>query len=170
MSGPFPEDPAAPGGPEGGERPDGADDLGSVAEEAAKLLGALAGWAGDQARSGEAWAGLAGSVAGSAAGSAADLARQLDDGLREHLATGAPECTWCPICRTVHRVRELSPEVRQHLATATTSLLAAVQGILATAVPPEGATGDGRGRAARSSPAGVERIDLDDEPWPEEEP
>ena len=30
----------------------------------------------------------------------------------EHIATGGAECTYCPICRTVHVVRQASPEVR----------------------------------------------------------
>ena len=109
--------------------------IGSAAEEAAKLFGALSDWAHD--------------VAG---------------GVDQHLATGAPECTYCPICRTVHFVREASPEIRAHLATAAASLLQAAAGILnAVATPPtssEGRSGE------------VEHIDLDDDggqDWPEEE-
>ena len=55
-------------------------DVGTVVEEAAKLLGALSDWAKD----------------------AAHLGADLGHGLDGHLATGAPECTYCPICRTVH--------------------------------------------------------------------
>jgi hypothetical protein len=96
--------------------------VGSVAEEAAKLLGALSGWA-----------------------------RDLDD----HVATGAPECSYCPICRTVHALRQTSPEVRTQLATAATALLQAASGLLATVAP----EAPGRG--------GVEHIDLDDTgDWP----
>ena len=103
---------------------DGAatDGVGSVAEEAAKLLGALSGWA-----------------------------RDLDD----HVATGAPECTYCPICRTVHALRHTSPEVRTQLATAATALLQAASGLLATVAPDQPDRG------------GVEHIDLDDAgDWP----
>lgn len=103
-----------------------AGEVGSVAEEAAKLFGALSDWA-----------------------------RQVDD----HVATGAPECSYCPICRTVHVLRHTSPEVRGHLATAATSLLQAASGLLATAVPDD----------RRDPSAGVEHIDLDVGPdeWPE---
>ena len=79
------------------------------------------------------------------AGWASDHARDVD----EHLATGDAECLYCPICRTVHAVREASPEVRNQLATAASSFLQAAAGLLAAA-----STGE---PAAR-----VQRIDLDD--------
>ena len=122
-------------GPEG-EQPE----VGSVGEEAAKLLGALSGWARDQG--GDTGAGLGG------------LAAQAADSLRdvnEHLATGGAECTYCPICRTVHVIRETSPEVRAHLVSGASSLLQAAAALLATQVPTDRG---GRGNH-------VERIDLD---------
>jgi len=107
------------------------DSVGSVAEEAAKLLGALSGWAKDA----------------------------VPD-LETHLDTGAAECTVCPICRTVHLVRELRPEVKEQLATAATAALQALSGLLAAATP-EG----------RSPSSGVEHIDLDDTgDWPDVQP
>jgi hypothetical protein len=109
--------------------------VGSVAEEAAKLLGALSEWA-------------------------KDTAHDVNDAVDAHLATGARECTYCPICRTVHVVRGMSPEVRAQLATGATSLLQAAAGLLAAATP------DQRART------GVQHIDLDDDPtdgdWPED--
>ena len=121
-----------------------AHDVGSLGEEAAKLLGALSGWAREQA--GEAGEGLSG-LAAQAAASAHDL--------NEHLATGATECTVCPVCRTVHAVRQLSPEVKAHLTSAVTSLAQAAAAIMATDAP-----------AARDE--AVEHIDLGDD-WPEDE-
>jgi hypothetical protein len=113
-----------------GRGPEGPDEeVGSVADEAAKLFGALSDWARDA---------------------------------NDHIATGGAECTYCPICRTVHVIRQASPEVRSHLAVAAASLMQAAAGILATAVPDEH-----RGPAARGD--GVEHIDLDEEPWPEED-
>lgn len=105
-------------------------EVGSLSEEAAKLLGALSGWASDVAH-----------------------------GVEGHFATGAPECTVCPVCRTVHAVRELSPEVKTQLAGAATSLLGAAATLLAAAVPDQGAR----------EGSGVEHIDLDDDPSPSEE-
>jgi len=130
----------------GGEGKD--EPVGTVAEEAAKLLGALSDWAKDQG------ADLGHTVAGFA-DHAARTARGVDD----HLATGAAECRWCPVCRTVHALRQTSPDVRAQLASAATSLLQAASAMLATAVP------DQQGQRT-----GVEHIDLDDGPadWPDD--
>jgi hypothetical protein len=95
--------------------------VGSLGSEAVKLLGVLADWAGDHT---------------------ADA-----DG---HLATGSAECLYCPICRTVHAVRQASPEVRTQLTTAASALLQAAAGLLA-------AVGD-----AEPQPTRVQHIDLDD--------
>jgi hypothetical protein len=127
--------------PTGPGEPGGHDELGSVAEEAAKLFGALQDWAKDQ--SGEWATGVSG-----LAGQAASTARQVQDHLGENLANGSPECRYCPVCRTIHVVRQMSPEVRAHLTTAASSLLQAAAGVMATQVPPE-------------RRPGVERIDLD---------
>jgi hypothetical protein len=119
---------------------DGPEPVGSVAEEAAKLLGALSGWAREHGDGVTA------------------LADSMTQELHEHLATGAPECAWCPLCRTVAAIRQTNPEVRAHLANAASSLMMAVSGMMATRPP------------ARDG--GVERIDLDDEgdtdAWPED--
>ncbi len=122
-----------------------AHDVGSLGEEAAKLFGALSGWAREHA--GDAGEGLSG-LAAQAAASAHDL--------NEHLATGSAECTVCPVCRTVHAVRQLSPEVTAHLSAAMASLAQAAAALMATT--PAGAARDGE----------VEHIDLADD-WPEGE-
>lgn len=122
-------------------------EVGSLGEEAARLLAALSSFARDQ-----------GSDLGDGLGT---LASQAADGVQranEHLATGAPECTYCPICRLIQALRGTPPEVREHLAVASAALLQAMAGLLATAVP----DGDEAGRGQ-----GVERIDLDDT-WPED--
>ena len=118
---------------------DDPEPVGSVAEEAAKLFGALSGWAREH---------------GDGVSAMAD---SLSDEVHEHLATGSAECAWCPVCRTITAFRQTSPEVRAHLASAASSLMFAVSGMMATRAP----TRDGS----------VERIDLDDdaEPWPEDE-
>lgn len=133
---------------------EGPDEVGSVGEEAARLLGALAGWATEHG--GDLGAGVSG-----LADHAVGAARSVD----EHLATGAAECTYCPVCRAVHAVREVSPEVREHLAVAASSLVQAAAGFLVSVS--KGAPPEDRGP--------VERIDLDDDgqdpvdPWPEEQ-
>jgi hypothetical protein len=126
-------------------RPQGEPDeqVGSVAEEAAKLFGAFAGWAREH---------------GDGFSTFSDrLTDTLGDDLHEHLATGGPACTWCPVCRTLTAIRQTSPEVRAHLAGAASSLMLAVSGMMATHPP--------------SRDGGVERIDLDDgeDDWPEDD-
>ena len=127
----------------GNEQNQGPDDIGSVGEEAAKLIGALSDWARDQGPD-------VGQGLGGLAGHAAASLREIND----HIATGSAECAYCPICRTVHVIRGTSPEVRAHLVTAASSFLQAAAAMLATQVPKD--------EADRASH--VERIDLDDAP------
>ena len=138
-------------GDSGGADAGGGEDVGSVGEEAAKLFGALSDWAREHGP--DLGQGLSG-LAGQAAAAAHEIGKHVD--------TGAPECSWCPVCRTVHLVRETSPEVRDHLATAAASLMQAAAGVLAAAAR----AGEGTSRAADT---GVEHIDLTDEDWPEED-
>ena len=124
---------------------DADENVGSVTEEAAKLLHALQDWAKE---SGSEYAG----AAATAAEGAAATVRRVD----EHIATGAAECSYCPVCRVISAVRGTSPEVRQHLTTAATSLMHAAAGLLATQMPePSKERADG----------GVEKIDLSDDEW-----
>ena len=120
------------------------DEVGSVAEEAAKLFGALSGWA--RTHGSEAGHGLS------------DLASAALHEVDEHLATGSPECRYCPVCRMVHVVRDVSPEARTHLMMAGANLMQAASAFLATAASDDESRSD----------SGVERIDLDDD-WPEED-
>jgi len=125
---------------EQGSGTQGPDDIGSVAEEATKLLGAMAGWAREH-----------GSDLGASVASLADQAAAAAQDVNEHIATDDPECRFCPVCRTVHAVRSANPEVRAQLTTAATSFLQAAAGLLAAQ---SGGAGTGRP---------VERIDLDDD-------
>jgi hypothetical protein len=125
----------------GSEGPDG---VGSVAEEATKLLGAVADWARDH-----------GSDLGAGVAALADQAAASATEINDHLATDDPECRFCPVCRTVHAVRSSSPEVRAQLRTAASSFLQAAAGLLAA-----GQSGGGK--------PPVQRIDLDD--GPDEDP
>jgi len=131
-----PQDPQDTPGPE-------QPSVGSVGEEAAKLFGALADMARQQ-----------GADVGGGVGGLADQAASLAKEVNDHIATGSAECRYCPVCRVVHAVRETSPEVRNHLLTAATSLLQAAAGVLQT-VPPADAGTPQRSQA-------VEHIDLDD--------
>ena len=111
------------------------EQVGSLADEAVRLFGALSDWA-------------------------RDATEEAD----EHAHTGSPECTWCPVCRTVHAVRQAAPEVRGHLAVAASALLQAA-GVLAAAAASDAQRG-----------TGVEHIDIEgdleddfDGTWPGED-
>ncbi|WP_028650577.1 hypothetical protein [Nocardioides halotolerans] len=88
------------------------DPVGNLGDEASKLLGALADWAGEHL---------------------GDRAREVS----EHLATGGAECLYCPICRTVHAVRGASPELKSQLAQAASTFLEAAAGLLSAAAATE---------------------------------
>ena len=112
--------------------------VGSVGEEATKLLGALTDWARDQGQD----------YSGTASGAAGAFTQALHD-IDEHVATGSADCRYCPVCQVIQVVRHTSPEVRTHLAVAASSLMSAAAGLLAT-------------RPEQPGRPGVERIDLDD--------
>ena len=135
------------GGPADGDPTGPQEPVGSVGEEAAKLLGALSEWARDQGDD----------YAGSAADAAGTFAHAVQD-VSEHIATGGEDCRYCPVCQVIHVVRNTSPEVRTHLSVAASSLMHAASGLLATK------TGD----QSKTSP--VEKIDLDaDAGWDEDQ-
>jgi hypothetical protein len=122
-----------------GQDDDRREEVGSLADETVRLFGALSDWA-------------------------RDATEEVD----EHVATAGAECTWCPLCRTVHAVRAAGPEVRTHLAVAASALLQAAAGVLAAAAPAPGSPGQ--------AGTGVEHIDLDADPdedddgaWPKED-
>ena len=78
--------------------------VGSVGEEAVKLLQALQEWAKES-----------GQEYGDSVGAAAAGAGGLLQSVNEHIATGGQDCTYCPVCRMISAVRATSPEVKQHL-------------------------------------------------------
>ena len=114
--------------------------LGSVGEEAAKLLQALQGWAKE---SGPEYVGVA--------TAAADKLETIN----EHIASGGSDCQYCPLCQAISLVRSTSPEVKAHLADAASSLLQAAAGALATHVSEP--------RTERPAEPPVEKIDLSDD-------
>lgn len=45
----------------------------------------------------------------------------------EHIATGAPECRYCPVCRAIAASRESGPDIFTHVMAAGESLYSAVR-------------------------------------------
>jgi hypothetical protein len=120
-------------------------DVGSLGEEAAKLFAAAAAWAREHA----------GDPTGPAAAAGSEAGDRLGEWLSaDHIATGAPECKWCPLCQAIGVLRSTSPEVKEHLA----SLIVVARQMLdslAEAV-----------QEPKQSPPDVEHIDLsEDDSW-----
>ncbi|WP_340538639.1 hypothetical protein [Nocardioides sp. GXZ039] len=156
------------------------ESVGSVGEEAARLLGALHGAltggepegsvadghaAQDAARGvAEQAAGLVSGLAGLAGQAAESLAASWEEarptGETADGAEDSPrqcECSYCPLCRTARLLRTTHPEVVEHLTQAASSLLLALQGLM------PGAASGSAGAPGRDTGRGFERIDLDDE-------
>jgi ferric-dicitrate binding protein FerR (iron transport regulator) len=127
--------------------PGPGEPVGSVGEEAAKLLHALQDWAKD-----------GGADAAATAATAASGAASAWEQVNEHLATGGDDCRYCPVCQVISAVRQTSPEVREHLAHAAASLAQAAAGLLATHVPDRSPTH----QAGSKGESNLEKIDLDD--------
>lgn len=85
-----------------------SEPVGSLAEEAAKLIAVVQGWAH--------------------AGAADDEHGDDEHGDDEHV--GGAECRYCPVCALARQARALTPEVRDHLANAAVSLALAFKGLL----------------------------------------
>ena len=100
--------------------------VGTLAEEAAKLLAAVHAWAGDA--DGRTGRGVRGQEPTRPARPARRRPRHGES--HEHGEHGPAECQWCPLCRLVRMAKATSPEVREHLSQAAISLALAVKGLL----------------------------------------
>jgi hypothetical protein len=77
-----------------------------------------------------------------------------DHGEHPRIATGAPECRDCPICRAIAVSRESGQDVREHLREAGRSLLAAAMDVAAAFERTRGPRGPQAG-PARRGPGGA---------------
>jgi hypothetical protein len=80
---------------------------GTAAQEAARLIEAIGEW-------------LAVRAGGTSGGSWAQWGS-------EHIATGAPECQLCPLCRLIAAARAVGPEVASHVDDAMQAFAAALR-------------------------------------------
>ena len=101
------------GPPGGGHAHPGAHEpVGSVGEEAAKLLAALQGWLGEHAGGRTpSWGGL---------GSA-------------YISDGSEACRVCPVCQLIAFVRGIHPDSVEQLTHAAGSMLQALSGLVEAA-------------------------------------
>jgi hypothetical protein len=76
-----------------------------------------------------------------------------------HLATGSPECCWCPICRAVAILRGDRPEVTERLA----EVLTAAAGGLAAVLDAAGRRAPARDPGAAAPARRVEPIPLEED-------
>jgi hypothetical protein len=99
------------------------------------------------------------------------LHRVLADGTGSHIATGTPECSWCPICQTISMLRGDRQELAGRfgeVSTALSTLLRSVADLIAANVSggaaPSTDSSPTEGSSAAGSPANgvsrVQRIDL----------
>ena len=82
--------------------------VGSAAEEAAKLFAAMEDWTRQKA------------------------GHLLDE---EHVATGAASCQVCPVCKGIDVLRHVRPEAIEHFLDAAASFVAALKTTVATPDP-----------------------------------
>jgi hypothetical protein len=123
--------------------------VGSLAEEAAKLVSVLSSM-------------QVGGHSGADHGNEHDPADEADEAHEGHDPL-SPECRYCPLCAIARTARSMTPEVREHLASAAGSLLLAVRGFLEDAMASGGPSADRASGDADSdgdAAAGVEKIDL----------
>jgi hypothetical protein len=98
--------------------------------------------------------------------------RTVGDPGTARIATGAPECCWCPLCQLIATLRGERPELLERLAETQTALTAALRALAdaagwggparpAEAEPP---AEPGADQPGSTPPAGrVQPIPLDDE-------
>jgi hypothetical protein len=100
---------------------------GTIGDEAIKLLDAVQDWA----------------------------RRNFGDPETARIATGAPECEWCPICQLISILRGDRPEISDKVADAGASLVAALRAVVDATAGAHAAPERAGGR--------VQHIDLDDD-------
>ena len=98
---------------------------GTLGDEAVKLLDAVQDWA----------------------------RRNFNDPATAHIATGAPECAWCPICQFITVLRGDRPEISDKIAEAVATMVATLRTVVDAAA-------SSPGRGAGRADSRVQHIDL----------
>ena len=118
--------------------------VGSVAEEAAKLLAALQN---DQSNDRDGYAAVQ---------------REAHNGHRL-----GPECQWCPICQLISLARHAGPETVDQLASAAAGVLGSLRDLLYAAAESARAARHAEEDKPPEEPPKPDRVDVseDPEPW-----
>jgi hypothetical protein len=103
---------------------------GSLGEEASKLFAAAQDW----------------------------FASTVGDATASKIATGAPECAWCPVCQLIGVLRGDRPELTERLADTQAALAGLFRALADVA-----STGMQQHANHRPDRGGVQKIDLDGE-------
>lgn len=131
-----------------------AESVGTLAEEAAKLIAVVQGWASEHTGPERATAANkpepGANEPGHPVGATDGTQNQHGERAADHADHGPMvECRWCPLCQSMRVAKAATPEVRDHLANAAMSLALAFKGLVDSVDD----------ASPRSSP--VEKIDLD---------
>jgi hypothetical protein len=169
------EEDGSPGGPTATDH-EGPADLGSVADEAAKLLESLrrVDWAAAVGAGPEA---PHGAPAGGEGPARADRPAGAEDpagapaatpGPPHHVPMGTAEsCTYCPVCRAVTVLRAVSPETLERLADLAGTAAALLSDLAAARTGPRShptpGAADGTGSAAHTGTPRTHRVPVVDE-------
>jgi hypothetical protein len=122
----------------GFSRPGGHEQVGSLGEEAAKLLAALQGWAREHV---------------------SDYSRTASEFGSSYIADGSAACRLCPVCQLIAFVRGINPDSLEQLGHAAGSMLQALSGLVEAAH---------RSDSRRGSPVQKIHLaddDPEDTPW-----
>lgn len=77
-----------------------------------------------------------------------------------HIATGAPECRNCPVCRAIALARESGPDVRRHVEQAGRSLMEAALDVVAAFERTRSGRAGWPGGAGASARSGRDAADV----------
>ncbi|HEY2041978.1 MAG TPA: hypothetical protein VGH11_04810 [Jatrophihabitans sp.] len=105
------------------------DETGTLGEEASKLMAAAQDW----------------------------FHRTLGDPSTAKIATGTPECAWCPVCQMIGVLRGDRPELSERFAETQV----AVAGLLRALAEAASASVQQHSAHSHEGPTGVQKIDLD---------
>ncbi len=135
------------------------DSIGTVAEEAAKLIALLGQRSAERTPAAAPTAGAREGTDDAYAGRAAyERTSPADDTCREHPRAGeALTCALCPICQGIAVLRTLNPETVDRLADLATAAAAALRELAVSTASAASSASSGAGRGARASGSPSER-------------